>query len=139
MSILSPSCVLAPVDFSDESMAAVAEARAMVDDPAKLHVIHVLTVMNVAEPGIIWDTIDDASRIEHATEALREKFADATIDVEIGDPAHEIADYAEKISAELVVLPSHGRNALTRFLIGSTAERVVRLAHCPVLVLKPRK
>ena len=37
---------------------------------------------------------------------------------------------------DLIVLPSHGRSGVQRLLIGSTAERVVRLAHCPVLVLR---
>ena len=49
---------------------------------------------------------------------------------------HEIADFAQEKKAELIVLPSHGRTGLTRLLLGSVAEKVVRLAHCPVLVLK---
>jgi nucleotide-binding universal stress UspA family protein len=54
----------------------------------------------------------------------------------LGEPAHGIADYAQDKKAELIVIPSHGRTGITRLLIGSVAERVVRLAHCPVLVLR---
>ncbi|HCK41739.1 MAG TPA: hypothetical protein DHW22_08920 [Planctomycetaceae bacterium] len=49
-----------------------------------------------------------------------------------GDPGHNITDYAKEIGAGLIVMPSHGRTRLKRMLIGSVAERVVRLAHCPV-------
>jgi len=57
------------------------------------------------------------------------------IDILFGDAGHEIAKLAERQGAELIVLPSHGRTGIKRLLIGSVAERVVRLAHCPVLIL----
>ena len=57
-------------------------------------------------------------------------------DVVIGDPGHEITTLAERAGADLIVLNSHGRTGLKRLLIGSVAERVIRLAHCPVLVLR---
>ena len=56
----------------------------------------------------------------------------------IGDPGHEITEYAEEIGASLIITPSHGRTGLSRLLIGSVAERVVRLAKCPVMVLKSK-
>jgi nucleotide-binding universal stress UspA family protein len=56
--------------------------------------------------------------------------------VRFGDPGREIAAHAEELHAELIVMPSHGRTGLSRLFIGSVAERVVRLAHCPVLILK---
>ncbi len=43
---------------------------------------------------------------------------------------------AKKIDADLIVMPSHGRTGLKRLLIGSVAERVVRMAKCPVMVLR---
>ena len=43
---------------------------------------------------------------------------------------------ADEWGADLIVMPSHGRSGVKRLLIGSVAERVVRLAHCPVLVLR---
>jgi nucleotide-binding universal stress UspA family protein len=47
-----------------------------------------------------------------------------------------IAKNAETTDADLIVLTSHGRTGLKRVLLGSVAERVVRLAHCPVLIVK---
>jgi nucleotide-binding universal stress UspA family protein len=94
-----------------------------------------------AEPGVIWQTVDDAGRGLHAEEALGKVLADVghggvKIIVRFGDPGHEIARHAEEIAADLVVIPSHGRSGISRILLGSVTERVVRLAHFPVLVLK---
>jgi nucleotide-binding universal stress UspA family protein len=105
-----------------------------------LHLIHVLPYLEVTEPGVIWEAIDDTGRRKHAEDALRARLtpelARAEVFVAFGDPGREIAEYAQHCGAELIVLPSHGRTGLSRLLIGSVAERVVRLAHCPVLVLR---
>lgn len=144
MSWLPKKCVVVPIDFSDESFQALDEARKLVDDAASLHVIHVLPVLEPAEPGVIWTTVDDASRRHHAGQALGERLREAryqgiNIEIVIGDPGYEVAALAERVQAELIVLPSHGRKGLSRLLIGSVAERIVRLAPCPVLVLKIKK
>jgi nucleotide-binding universal stress UspA family protein len=133
--------VIVPVDFSADSLAAVNVGRQLVDSPDHLHIIHVLIDVAPLEAGEVWGVIDQQPRIEQAQKTLREKFADseyqgASIAVLLGEPAHGIADYAAEQKAELIVIPSHGRTGITRLLIGSVAERVVRLAHCPVLVLR---
>ena len=141
MSWLPKKCVLVPVDFSPGAFAALDAAFQFVAEPRQLHVVYVLPTLEPAEPGVIWATIDNDSRQHHAILALRErlaanKYADVQLHIAFGDPGHEIVDLAAKLAAELIVLPSHGRTGLTRILLGSVAERVVRLAHCPVLVLK---
>ena len=141
MSWLPKNKVVVPVDFSDHSLAAVDKALELIESPAHLHAIHVLPVLTDYEAGLIWSNINDEARIHHAEEALRErlsgpKYEGLQITVLFGDPGYEIANFAETERADLIVLPSHGRTGLTRLLIGSVAERVVRLAHCPVLVLK---
>lgn len=133
--------VLVPFDFSDGSVAAAETALELVAAPSGLHILHVLPVLPVGEPGFIWEETDDEYRREHATEALRKqfaeaKFADCHLEVVFGDPGQEIADYADRTGAELIVMPSHGRRGLSRLLLGSVAERVLRLATCPVLILK---
>jgi len=72
---------------------------------------------------------------------LRDRFGDdryrgAHIVVIFGDAGQEITDYALTHRAEMIVLPSHGRTGMKRWLLGSVAERVCRYAHCPVLVLR---
>ena len=141
MSWIPKRNVVVPCDFSDESIAAIDTALEMVESPAGLHVIHVLPELAAGEPGVVWGTIDDDSRRDHATDALRrvlsdEKYHGIDVVIAFGSPGHQIVDYAETTNADLVVMPSHGRRGLSRMLIGSVAERVVRLAHCPVLVLR---
>jgi nucleotide-binding universal stress UspA family protein len=141
MKWLPRKTVVVPIDFSDDSFAALDMAVKMVADRADLRVVHVLPELEPAEPGVIWQTIDDAGREEHAAKALEAELLKRgheglTIHICIGDPGHQIAGYAEELDAGLVIVPSHGKSALKRILLGSVAERVVRLAHCPVLVLK---
>jgi len=141
MNWLPRKTIIVPIDFSEGSFDALATAREMVDDPDDLHVVHVLPNLEANDPGVIWQTIDDASRGRHARESLRQGIRDhgqEPVDIVIlfGDPGHEIADYANEVDAGLVVVSSHGKTALQHLLIGSVAERVVRLAQCPVLVLR---
>jgi nucleotide-binding universal stress UspA family protein len=141
MSWLPKKNVVVPVDFSDESFEALETALHLVDAPASVHIVYVLPVLDPAEPGVIWTTVDNASRARHAEDAMRERLAGAkyqgiSITILFGDPGSEIAHFAQERKAELIVLPSHGRTGLARMLIGSVSEKVVRLAHCPVLVLR---
>jgi nucleotide-binding universal stress UspA family protein len=141
MSWLPKKKVIVPVDFSENSLAAIDTAIQLVSQPDQVTVVYVLQDLSPLEPGEMWNTIDTATRIRHATSALREKlanpkYAQVNLDILVGDPGHEIADLASREKADLIVLPSHGRTGLRRLLIGSVAERVVRLAHCPVLVLR---
>jgi nucleotide-binding universal stress UspA family protein len=55
-----------------------------------------------------------------------------------GDAAGEIVRVARERQIDLIVISSHGRTGWGRMLFGSTAESVVRHAHCPVLVVKPK-
>ena len=55
-----------------------------------------------------------------------------------GDPATEILRLAEDVSADLIVVGTHGRVGVKRLLMGSVAEKVMRQAGCPVLVMRPR-
>ena len=133
--------VIVPVDFSDESFTALVAALELVEHAEHVLVVHVLQDLSPMEPGEIWGTIDHETRIRHTMKALRERLAeeghdDVATDVVIGDPGHEVADLAAREQADLIVLTSHGRTGLKHLLIGSVAERVIRLAHCPVLVLR---
>ena len=139
MNWLPRKCVVVPYDFSEQSIAAARLGREFVEDASSLHVIHVLPELTATEPGVIWSTIDDASRMAHAKEAMEERLKDipgAQLKVAFGDPGHMITDLASEVKADLIVIPSHGRTGVKRLLLGSVAERVARLAHCPVLVLR---
>ena len=53
-----------------------------------------------------------------------------------GDPAAEIVRYAQEMNMDLIVMGTHGRTGLQHVLLGSVAEKVVRLAPCPVLTIR---
>ncbi len=55
-----------------------------------------------------------------------------------GNPFEAILDTAETMRADLIVLATHGRTGLKRLIIGNVAEKVVRYAACPVLIVSPR-
>ncbi|WP_448561608.1 universal stress protein [Trichothermofontia sp.] len=141
MSLFNRDRVLVPLDFSDEAFAAIAESLEFVEDPARLHVLHVLQKLEITEPGMVWNTLDIQTRTQNVKTAFYRRcntpaYQQIHFHVAIGDAAAEIIDYAQKQAISLIVIPSQGRTGLSRFLLGSVAERVVRFAHCPVLVLR---
>lgn len=141
MSWLTKKSVLIPLDFSEPSYEAIATAREYVEAETSLTLIHVLTPLHPADPAAMWNTLDDEQRKQKVTEFLAQKlgemgYKEVQIEVAIGDPSTEIIDCAKEIDSDLIVMPSHGRKGVSRFLLGSVAERVVRLSHCPVLILK---
>lgn len=135
--------IVLPYDYSDEANATLDETLSMADDESHLHMIHVLvpTQMLSVEPGIIFDLGSEEERIAAAVQGMQERIpdrADRKIEfvAKIGDPGSEIVEYAREIAADLIVMPSHGRSGIRRLLLGSVAERVLRLADCPVLIIR---
>jgi hypothetical protein len=59
--------------------------------------------------------------------------------VRTGSPAHAIADLASEISADLIVVGAQHQSGVTRFFLGSVADKVARIAPCPVLIVRPKE
>lgn len=138
---LPKKLVIVPYDFSDAARGAIDTALQMVASPADVRVVYAMQDLSPLEMGEMWNSVDDQVRREHGLKAMREKLSDehlaqVMLDVVFGDPGHAITTYASDVKADLIVLPSHGRTGIGRLLIGSVAERIVRYAHCPVLVLR---
>lgn len=141
MSWFSARTTVAPVDFSDASIHAAGVARDLVADAGQLHIVHVLPSLSAAEPGLLWNVLDEATARDQAYAELEkrftgERFAGANLVVAFGSAADEIVELARSIQAGLIVMPSHGRTGLSRMMIGSVAELVMRHAPCPVLILR---
>lgn len=141
MVLFSQDRILVPVDFSDKSLQAVRDTVAFAEKASAVHVVHVLKNLEATDPGVVWETVNDDQRMMTIQKLFDEKFSSSeytglTLSIEKGDPAAEIVDYAETHQIELIVMPSQGRSGISRFFMGSTAERVIRHAHCPVLVLR---
>jgi nucleotide-binding universal stress UspA family protein len=133
--------ILVPIDFSDETNRAIRVAMELTDDPARVTAIHVAPPLATLEPGVVWEMISDESRCEQLRDAFCERYKQPeegaiTFEIRFGDPGHEITKYATEEKIGMIIMPSHGRTGLAHLLIGSVAERVVRMAHCPVLVLR---
>jgi nucleotide-binding universal stress UspA family protein len=139
---------LVPVDFSKPSDAAVDNAvRLAREHQAKLLFTHVITA-----PVILPDDIGSAQFLDDyyraAERDAREKMAKLAkrkklrpqnyrfIIVKRGDPALAIAQQAKKSRVSMIIMGSHGRTGLQRFMLGSVAERTLRYATCPVLIVK---
>jgi len=132
--------VLVATDFSPPSEAALTYARALAGTfGASLHVLH------VAENFFLRSTPSDPHAIVAAKlRTLKNRLTDADFTalrakptVEVSDsPAEAIVEYAQAEGVDLIVMGTHGRNAVSQLLVGSVAERVVRLAPCPVLTVR---
>jgi nucleotide-binding universal stress UspA family protein len=133
--------ILAPVDFSAESDQAVTTAIELAGDASHVTVLHVTPSMLVVEPAMVYDIISDDERARQIRAVLLKKYAaprfrGINVEVRVGDAGSEIVKVAEELRAGLIVMPSHGRTGLKHLLLGSVAERVVRTAKCPVLVMR---
>jgi len=142
--------ILLPTDFSDcarHAVPAAAEfARLLGARVICLHVVEPVVppvgwtptaeVLPVADVG---EQLDDAARRDLPRFAGCEEFEGLEVEdvVAHGEASAEIVRVAEERGVGLIVLSSHGRTGLGRIIFGSTAESVVRHAHCPVLVVKP--
>src|SRR6056297_1744488 len=76
--------------------------------------------------------------VEEAAKTLDTLGVPYNTDVIQGNPAPTIADYAERYNQDIVVMPTHGREGISRYLIGSISEKVVRLSSVPVLTVRMR-
>ena len=133
--------IVAPSDFSAESDRAVSTAIELAGAAERVTVVHVAPPILIVEPVVVYETISDEERRAQLEIALRKRYSSAdyeglTFDVRIGDPGSEIVKVAKERKAGLIVMPSHGRTGISHLLLGSVAERVVRTAACPVLVLR---
>ena len=139
--------ILVPLDFSRASMETLNYAVALAKKfAAAVHLLHVTAPDEAAMPGTAHLMRQTAESLAFAREKLaktHEKhlfpFWPENTHVRTGQPYDEICHQAREIDADLIVLATRGRSGLKRILLGSTAERVVRFAPCPVLVVRRRK
>jgi len=137
--------ILVPTDGSDHASRA-ADHGAMLAEAfdATLHLLTVVDIEAAAGPFSAGGV--DQSYVEDRTAAEREALSDLAASLEgsgavettvaTGNPAGEILDYVDDHGVDLVVMGTHGRSGLRRYLTGSVAERVLRLSPVPVLTMR---
>lgn len=138
--------ILFPVDFSDTSEYAVSLALDIARKfNSRIYIQHVMdeTVIDPLFAGDIpLDSFRDSLE-RKATKAMDEfiedhvkHFENYDVIVASGIPFQEILKTAKSLEASLIVIGTHGRTGLEKVLFGSTAEKVIREAPCPVLALR---
>lgn len=139
--------ILFPTDFSEGALAALSCAVDMAKSHgAKLIMLHVIydivATSGLHVPHISTEEMDKELDVSARKELdkfgweARKSLKDVQYDVIKGIPYEEILRYAEEKNIDLIVIGTHGRKGLDKFLFGSTAERVVRNAPCPVLTVR---
>ncbi len=135
--------VLVPVDGSAPATDALQYALEQFDDAdvVALYVMDPVDGSTAWGPGSADNWISAAEEraetvLEEASEAASAAERTLTTDSVVGRPAHSIVEYAEEHDVDHIVIGSHGRSGLSRVLLGSVAEMVVRRAPVPVTVAR---
>ncbi len=146
---LSIRRILIPIDFSGHSKNALKYAIPMAQQfGASLHLVYVVEpTIYPADLGfgqVVLPGVEDELRQKGALEldALIAReirgAVEATTAVRTGNPHHEILDEAAEKKVDLIVVATHGHSGVEHMLFGSTADRIVRHANCPVLTVRPQ-
>jgi universal stress protein A len=151
---LSYERILVPVDFSKHSKTTVSYAtKTASKHGSTIYLLHVFQIpdyvvtpyarrrQNSAEVQSHVDAAEQEARetLESFAAELLKKGIKVQPYFRVGYPFDEIVLLANHFNVDLIVIGSHGRGSLSRLLVGSTAERVVEHAPCPVLVVRERR
>ena len=139
------SKILVATDGSEQNHQAVLEAIGLAkSEKAELHCLYIVDTIAFASlpMDVTWENVYNVLYQEgkEAIELVKKqakkdgvKFFSSVLE---GNPAVEIVKYAQENSIDLIVVGTLGRGGLSRFLLGSTAEKVIRTAPCPVMVVR---
>lgn len=136
---------MVPIDFSSTSEQGLDYAITLATKfEARITLIHVVEIIcGPADPTFGYVPVDDGlltaasvRRLEKiAAELVPSRLLAITL-VRHGNPYHQITTAAKELGMDLIVITTHGYTGLTHVLMGSTAERIVRHAPCPVLTVR---
>ena len=139
--------ILVPTDFSKASNAALQYGMAIAERTgAKLHMLHIVRLPVASpRPTTPWISLEkqlhlqvDLAQQQMAREFPAEwaKNRQTSTQAIVGFEVEEIVTYANKHEVDLTIIGTHGRTGLSHFLLGSVAEKVVRLSRCPVMTVR---
>lgn len=136
--------LLVPIDFSKSADKALAYSAALARSlGAEIRLLHVIEGTKVATESFQW--IDFSNEVKAVVTPMLENLArriqkqGIPIRTEVGQgtPYLEIVNRARRQKADMIIMGTHGRTGVQRWIMGSVAERVVRIAACPVLTIHP--
>ncbi len=140
--------ILFPTDFSEHSKHAFSYALSFAKEyGAKLYMLHVIEDVQYLANAYMFDvpimpsfSDMEQSRLKEMQEFIDREVSDPTMEIEKlirhGRPFIEIIQVAREEKVDLIVTATHGRGGLEHVVFGSTAEKVVRKAPCPVLSIR---
>ena len=140
--------ILLPTDFSNLSLTAAQYAVDLAKQyEAKIHLLNViektppiLTIrsLDLSEEKIIKSIEDDALQsLEKAASKIKKDGIEIIRILKKGLDYQEIVNYSQNNKIDVIVIATHGRTGILHTLLGSVAEKVIRYAKCPVLVITP--
>ncbi|AWB26658.1 universal stress protein [Halococcoides cellulosivorans] len=137
--------ILVPTDGSAEMETVIDHAVNLAQDHgATLHAVYIVDTATMGRMPVdsSWDSLAEMLREdgERALATVEDRAGDVPVERELreGAPSRAIVEYAEACDADVIVMGTHGRGGIDRLLLGSVAERVVRTATVPVLVVPVR-
>jgi nucleotide-binding universal stress UspA family protein len=132
--------IVVPVDFSRHSRRALADAIELAQRlEARIHLVHASDLPEKIPLANEWCQAmkEEISRsLDDYLAVAREAGVPAEAHLAEGMPWQAIVKLADEVGADLIVMGSHGRTGLSHAFLGSVAERTLRTASCPVLVVK---
>jgi len=138
-----PKMILVPIDFSPTSEHALDYACVLAAEVgAKIQLVHAIGATVSELDAVISDSMIETlregaqARLEKLAKTRHELAAIVKVHVVSGEPRDAILEASKRCEADLIVIGSHGRRGLSRMVLGSVAEAVVRRAECPVLVVR---
>lgn len=138
--------IIAPVDLEEHSEKLIEYAAYIAEKlAAKLTLVHVVEPFpTIGDMELGMATIEEytQNRIQHAQkflDKLAEPYPNSEKKILQGEIVDEIIEYAKEKETEIIIIGTHGSKGIEKLLLGSVAERVVKYAHCPTLVMNPFK
>lgn len=141
--------ILVPLDGSELAEHALPHARALSKafDARMTLLCIVETVQMYSQPGMIGPAVSvplDVKEemknlkgyLDNIAGELKKEGITARTEVREGDPASEICDYADQNDEDIIVMSTHGRSGIQRWVYGSVADKVLRSANVPVLLIR---
>lgn len=141
--------ILCPYDLSDYAEEAIKYAVKLSDKDTEIVLLNVIQLPYIIDPnGFTYYDLkvdelknDFEKAMTEKVEILKVKFPNHNFSysIEVGsNPADVVLNYQKKENFELIVIGSHGRKGISRLLMGSVAESIMRDADCPVLIIKSK-
>lgn len=133
--------ILLPTDLSPFALQALLLARSLARDHGARLVLFSAATPSMPVPEFYVPMGEMEGHVEELKRqimCLAASIHDVTVDSHVmeGEPGPSIVTYAADVDANLIVMATHGRSGLSRLLMGSVTEYVMRHAHCPVLAVK---